>query len=157
MNKILEYMLDEDEGFGDVTSNSVIGENEEVRAYIVSKDEGILAGINIAKELFGSKRVKVLFHLSDGNKIKKGEYSEDKMPNSYVKKSLESTECIESKTKNANISIFISYILGFILMLFNVVYLNLIIHNLRFYIIYFVLSLILSLIIFSMSRKSINF
>lgn len=37
------------------------------------------------------------------NKIKKGEYSEDKMPNSYVKKSLESTECIESKTKNANI------------------------------------------------------
>ena len=59
-------MLDEDEGFGDITSNSVIGENEEVRAYIVSKDEGILAGINIAKELFESKRVKVLFHLSDG-------------------------------------------------------------------------------------------
>ncbi len=73
MNKILEYMLDEDEGFGDITSNSVIGENEEVRAYIVSKDEGILAGINIAKELFESKRVKVLFHLSDGNKIKKGD------------------------------------------------------------------------------------
>ena len=73
MNKILEYMLDEDEGFGDVTSNSVIGENEEVRAYIVSKDEGILAGINIAKELFESKRVKVLVHLGDGNKIKKGE------------------------------------------------------------------------------------
>lgn len=66
-------MLDEDEGFGDITSNSVIGENEEVRAYIVSKDEGILAGINIAKELFESKRVKVLFHLSDGNKIKKGD------------------------------------------------------------------------------------
>ena len=73
MNKILEYMLDEDEGFGDITSNSVIGENEEVRAYIVSKDEGILAGINIAKELFESKRVKVLFHLSDGIKIKKGD------------------------------------------------------------------------------------
>ena len=73
MNKILEYMLDEDEGFGDITSNSVIGENEKVRAYIVSKDEGILAGINIAKELFESKRVKVLFHLSDGNKIKKGD------------------------------------------------------------------------------------
>ena len=66
-------MLDEDEGFGDITSNSVIGENEEVRAYIVSKGEGILAGINIAKELFESKRVKVLFHLSDGNKIKKGD------------------------------------------------------------------------------------
>ena len=73
MDKILEYMLDEDEGFGDITSNSVIGENEEVNAHIVSKDEGILAGINIAKQLFESKRVKVPFHLRDGNAIKKGD------------------------------------------------------------------------------------
>ena len=42
MDKILEYMLEEDEGFGDVTSNSVIDKNEEVNAYIVSKDDGIL-------------------------------------------------------------------------------------------------------------------
>ncbi len=73
MDKILEYMLDEDEGFGDITSNSVIGENEEVSAHIVSKDDGILAGINIAKQLFESKRVKVPFHLRDGNAIKKGD------------------------------------------------------------------------------------
>ena len=56
MDKILEYMLDEDEGFGDITSNSVIGEN-----------------VNIAKQLFESKRVKVPFHLRDGNAIKKGD------------------------------------------------------------------------------------
>ena len=73
MNQILEYMLDEDEGFGDITSNSIIDENEEVSAYIISKDEGILAGINIAKQLFESKRVNVLFHLNDGNEIKKGD------------------------------------------------------------------------------------
>lgn len=73
MDKILEYMLEEDEGFGDVTSNSVIDESVEVSAHIVSKDEGILAGINVAKELFESKHVRVLFHLNDGCEIKKGD------------------------------------------------------------------------------------
>ena len=43
-------MLAEDEGFGDITSNSVVDESLEVNAYIISKDEGILAGMNIAKD-----------------------------------------------------------------------------------------------------------
>lgn len=73
LKKILEYMLEEDEGFGDITSNAVIDENKEVNAYIVSKDEGILAGINIAKELFESYNVRVLFHLKDSCEIKKGD------------------------------------------------------------------------------------
>ena len=73
MDKILEYMLEEDEGFGDVTSNSVIDKNEEVNAYIVSKDDGILAGIDVAKQLFESKDVRVIFHLNDGCGIKKGD------------------------------------------------------------------------------------
>ena len=66
-------MLEEDEGFGDITSNSLIDDNEEVKAYIISKDEGILAGINVAKELFESRDVKVLFHLADGCQIGKGD------------------------------------------------------------------------------------
>ena len=73
LRRILEYMLEEDEGFGDITSNSVIEDNEYVKAYIVSKDEGILAGIDIAKELFESRDVHVLFHLADGCEIKKGD------------------------------------------------------------------------------------
>lgn len=73
LDKILEYMLEEDEGFGDVTSNSVIDDNVEVNAYIVSKDEGILAGINVAKDLFESKNVQVIFHLKDSNEIRPGD------------------------------------------------------------------------------------
>ncbi|MCR5025842.1 MAG: carboxylating nicotinate-nucleotide diphosphorylase [Methanobrevibacter sp.] len=73
MNRILEYMLEEDEGFGDVTSNSIIDDNEYVKAYIISKDEGILAGIDVAKELFESRDVHVLFHLVDGCEIKNGD------------------------------------------------------------------------------------
>lgn len=73
MKRILEYMLEEDEGFGDITSNSVIDDNEEVNAYIISKDEGILAGIDIARDLFESRDIRVLFHLKDSCVIKKGD------------------------------------------------------------------------------------
>lgn len=69
MDKIIEYMLAEDEGFGDVTSNAVVDEDKIVNAYIKSKDEGILAGINIIRELFEEYGVKVNFWLKEGSKI----------------------------------------------------------------------------------------
>lgn len=73
MDKILEYMLAEDEGFGDITSNNVIDKNKKVDAYIISKDEGILAGIDVAKQLFESKNVEVSSDFNDGDSIKKGD------------------------------------------------------------------------------------
>ena len=66
-------MLEEDEGFGDITSNSVIDDGEVVNAYIISKDEGLLAGINIIKDLFESRNIDVVFHLADGSKISPGD------------------------------------------------------------------------------------
>lgn len=62
-------MLEEDEGFGDITSEAVVNEDKIVNAHIISKDEGILAGINIIKEMFESRNVQVIFNLKDGNKI----------------------------------------------------------------------------------------
>ncbi len=64
-------MISEDESFGDITSEAVVDENKIVTAHIISKDEGILAGINIAKEIFESRGIQVLFNLKDGNKIVK--------------------------------------------------------------------------------------
>ena len=49
-------MLEEDKGFGDVTSESVVDKNLDVNAYIISKDEGILAGMNLVKELFDDRK-----------------------------------------------------------------------------------------------------
>ena len=69
MDKIIEYMLAEDEGFGDVTSNAVVDEDKEVSAYIVSKDKGILAGINIIKDLFEEYCIEVESCLEDGSEI----------------------------------------------------------------------------------------
>lgn len=62
-------MLAEDEGFGDITSNAVVDEDKEVSAYIVSKDNGILAGINIIKDLFEEYGVEVNSCLEDGSEI----------------------------------------------------------------------------------------
>ena len=66
-------MLEEDEGFGDITSEAVVDEDKTVTAHIISKDEGILAGIDIIKEMFESKNVQVIFNLKDGTKIPTGE------------------------------------------------------------------------------------
>ena len=73
MEKIIEYMLAEDEGFGDITSNAVVEEGKVVTGSIVSKDEGILAGIDIIRELFEEYGVKVNFWLKDGTKISSGD------------------------------------------------------------------------------------
>ena len=69
MDKIIEYMLAEDEGFGDITSNAVVEKDCDVKAYIISKDEGVLAGSEIIRDVFEEYGVKVTFCLGDGTKI----------------------------------------------------------------------------------------
>ena len=66
-------MLAEDEGFGDITSNVVVEKGLEISAQIISKDEGILAGMDIIKELFEEYGVKVSFWLKDGSPISKND------------------------------------------------------------------------------------
>ncbi|MBO6123817.1 MAG: carboxylating nicotinate-nucleotide diphosphorylase [Methanobrevibacter sp.] len=73
MDKIIRYMLDEDEGFGDITSNAVVEEGKIVNAYIISKDEGILAGINVISDLFEEYGVKVKFWLAEASRITEGD------------------------------------------------------------------------------------
>ena len=72
LDKIIRYMLNEDEGFGDITSNAVVEEGKIVNAYIISKDEGILAGINVIRDLFEEYGVKVKFWLAEASRITEG-------------------------------------------------------------------------------------
>ena len=71
MDKIIEYMLAEDEGFGDVTSNAVVDEDRIITAFIVSKDEGILAGIDVISEVFEEYGIQIISSLDDGSRIGK--------------------------------------------------------------------------------------
>ena len=66
-------MLAEDEGFGDITSNAVVEKGCEAKAYIVSKDEGILAGSEIIRDVFEEYGVKVTFWLGDGCRIRRND------------------------------------------------------------------------------------
>lgn len=73
MDKIIEYMILEDEGFGDVTSNAVIDKDQVAVAEITSKEDGILAGVNLAKDIFDYMNIEVIFNLDEGSGITKGD------------------------------------------------------------------------------------
>lgn len=73
LDRIIQYMLEEDEGFGDVTSNAVVEKGKEISARIVSKDEGILAGMDVIREVFEEYGIRVNFWLTDGTKISKND------------------------------------------------------------------------------------
>ena len=66
-------MLDEDKGFGDITSDAVVEKGKEVNAYIISKDEGILAGIDIIRSVLEEHGIKVTFWLKEGSEISKND------------------------------------------------------------------------------------
>ena len=71
LDRIIEYMLEEDKGFGDITSESTVEKGLEANAYIISQDDGILAGMDIVRELFEEFGVEVTFWLNDGCEISK--------------------------------------------------------------------------------------
>ena len=49
---IIKYALEEDIGAGDVTTNSIIPENQRSRAIIKAKEQGVICGLDIAKRVF---------------------------------------------------------------------------------------------------------
>lgn len=73
MDDIIKYMLKEDEGYGDITSEALIKRDIITEGFILSKDTGILAGMNIVKDIISEYNVKILSSLNDGDEIKHGD------------------------------------------------------------------------------------
>ena len=73
MDEIIKYMLREDEGFGDITSNALIPEDKIFYAKLITKDDGILAGIEIIKEMFLEYGIEIISSKKDGDEIAKGD------------------------------------------------------------------------------------
>ena len=73
VEKMVENALAEDLAFGDVTTEAVIPHDLEGKASLLVKADGVLAGVEVAKEVFlrvdPSLRVKVL--IQDGAKVRK--------------------------------------------------------------------------------------
>ena len=75
VEQAIDRALAEDVAFGDVTTEAIISPEQQGRAAIVAKGEGILAGVEVAKAVFlrvdPSLRVEVL--IQDGTKVGRGD------------------------------------------------------------------------------------
>ena len=74
IEEIIDRALAEDLGGGDVTTEALISADRRGTGFIVGKKEGILAGINVAKQVFHrvDPELKVEVLLEDGAQIKPG-------------------------------------------------------------------------------------
>ncbi len=72
---IIKAALKEDMPEGDITSESIIPSEKESEAFILAKEEGVLAGIEVAKRVFELINPEVAFkkNLEDGQAFGKGE------------------------------------------------------------------------------------
>ena len=79
--------LMEDIGFGDVTTESIVGEDKIFEASLVSRCEGIICGLDVFKTVFKvlSDKVEVKLLFKDGDEIKKGDVlAKIKGPGKYL-------------------------------------------------------------------------
>jgi nicotinate-nucleotide pyrophosphorylase (carboxylating) len=72
LEELLRY-LDEDMGEGDITSQLTVPPGSKAAGRIVSRREGVLAGLEETLEIFGHHDIKVRTALKDGARIDKGE------------------------------------------------------------------------------------
>lgn len=69
MKNALRNMVNEDIGFEDITTNALIGPEVNARAEIISRERGILAGINVAEAIFQEFELNYSSYKSDGDLI----------------------------------------------------------------------------------------
>ena len=72
--KLVKTALSEDVGAGDFTTNSIVPKVARAKAIIVAKENGTIAGLSVAKQVFCSvdKKIKFSAKVKDGAKVKKG-------------------------------------------------------------------------------------
>ena len=75
IEKYIKQALEEDIGFGDISTDFIAGENDTLRGVFNSRSEGIVCGVDIVKMVFKilDPDVKVTILKTDGEKIKKGD------------------------------------------------------------------------------------
>jgi len=72
MKKAIESWIEEDIGFGDITSEALIQDDTIANARIIAKEQGIVAGCQIAKEIFQSRNLMVAVLKDDGSETYPG-------------------------------------------------------------------------------------
>lgn len=70
MTNTFERMLEEDAGFGDITSESIIPENLKAKAKVIAKEEGLVAGLEYLGEQLNRFGLKAVILKKDGEHVK---------------------------------------------------------------------------------------
>ncbi|KZX10584.1 carboxylating nicotinate-nucleotide diphosphorylase [Methanobrevibacter curvatus] len=70
---IIDYMIEEDIGFCDITTDSLIDDDIVVNGQIISKEEGILSGLRIVEYIFNKYKISFELFKKEGEKLQKGD------------------------------------------------------------------------------------
>lgn len=75
VDRIIRSALREDIGSGDATSNAIIPESARVQARIIAKQAGVLAGLDVAAQVFSlvDARIKINRFINEGATLHKGQ------------------------------------------------------------------------------------
>ena len=75
LDRIIDNALREDMPEGDITSENVVSQDSTSKAVITGKEEGLLAGIEVAEKVFKKidPEIRIKKYFRDGQGIKKGE------------------------------------------------------------------------------------
>ena len=75
MKNFISLALNEDLGSGDVTSESSVPANLAQKGYILAKESGVLAGVEVAREVFNQVNSEIHFtvKIKDGSSVKFGD------------------------------------------------------------------------------------
>lgn len=73
VDKIIIEALKEDMNYGDITSDTLINENQKSKAKLIAKEDGILAGCDVFTRVFSlvDKHIKTNLFFKDGDSVKK--------------------------------------------------------------------------------------
>jgi nicotinate-nucleotide pyrophosphorylase (carboxylating) len=74
ISQYISRALEEDIGSGDVTTDTIVPENASLHGRIVAKEDGVVAGLEVAKKVLLSldQRVNFLARVEDGTKVERG-------------------------------------------------------------------------------------
>ena len=72
---MVQLALDEDIGDGDITTDNLIPLNSRSKARLISNADGVICGINFARQVFKTLNSKVIFRafINDGQKARQGD------------------------------------------------------------------------------------
>lgn len=73
MKNALRHMIEEDIGFEDITTNALINPEVNARAEIISRVDGIIAGVDVAEAIFNEFGLNYSTYKSDGDLIHSGD------------------------------------------------------------------------------------